>query len=175
MPESPEWKEYPDTPSVLPLQRPAPPAAPRTGRLYDDLPAFCKLFIFFGCQVLLRCHHDHSLKRIVQQVISDELFKISILHLFLQEIKGFLIAEDESSDLRRITNCPGTEDTVHQALWCRTVICLAVLKLKIVHAGQQTLAVDTLICQLAQVPFTIARIRPSVPYWHPWRITEKYG
>ena len=53
--------------------------------------ALCHLLILFCRQVLLRAYHQHRLERIVQQIITDQLFKKALMDCIFQIIKGLLI------------------------------------------------------------------------------------
>jgi len=83
------------------------------------------LLIFLCGQILLRTDHQNCLKRIIQQIVTDQPLKIPLIHCLLQIIKSLLIGQMHRG-ISVVKPAVHALKTVHQPLRRRTVIRLTV-------------------------------------------------
>ena len=119
-------------------------------RLLVSLQAICQLLILFIGQPSFGYEQQHASVRIVQQMLFNQLFKISGLHLFSQASVG--IARFDMNKRPGFIVKPAVHylQPIHQSCRENTIIRFPILKFVIIQAGLQTLLIQSLCNKLFQ-------------------------
>ena len=95
-------------------------------------------------------HHDDRLVGILQEVLSDQPFKIARVHLLPERRKGLSELQVDKGRHVIIEPCIQRIEAVYKPLGIIAVIGLPVLELEPVDAGQECSLVQTLVCDLPE-------------------------
>ena len=119
-------------------------------RFLVSLQAICQLLILFFGQPSFWYEQQHASVRIVQQMLFNQLFKISGLHLFSQASVG--IARFDMNERPGFVVKPAVHylQSIHQSCRENTIIRFPILKFVIIQAGLQTLLIQSLCNKLFQ-------------------------
>ena len=102
------------------------------------------------CKAFFRRHHDDRFVRVVQKVFSDQLFKISLAHLFPELRERF--AELQINEGRHIVVEPCIEgvEAVYKSLGIIAVVGFSVFEFEVVDAREERPLVKALVRDLPQ-------------------------
>ena len=95
-------------------------------------------------------HHYDRLVGVFQEVLSDQRFKISLVHLLSQGSEGLSELEVDKGSRVVVQPCIQGAQSVDQSLGIEAVIGLSVLELKAVDAGKKRALVQSLVGDLSQ-------------------------
>ena len=136
------------------------PGAERSQLIDDLLPLFARKALgeqlhllpqrlrFLLRKALFWRHHDDGLVGVVQKIVFDQLFKISLAHLFLERREGLAELHVDERRLIVIEPCVEGVQAIDKSLGIVAVVGLSVLEFKMVDARKERSLVKAFVRDL---------------------------